>query len=141
MTAVDEESPAGSPSARTLAAHRRLAALGQRLEAFKTRAPRLIAFLRVVYYPFALALVGWFAYQATRKIDVADLHWWPLVGAYVAALVWWASLALGWSALVTDGFEGAPVAAWGRTPGARHPPRGVWGPVARAAAGHGRGGG
>jgi len=138
VTAVDEESPAAGPPSPRTPAHRRLAALLQRLDAFKARAPRLIAFLRVVYYPFALALVGWFAYQATRKIDVAHLHWWPLAGAYVAALVWWASLALGWSALVTGGFEVAPFASWCRTQVARYLPGGFWAPVARATTVHGR---
>jgi len=137
VTAVDEESPT-APSARVLAAHRRLTAAGQRLEALKARAPRLIAFLRVVYYPFALALVGWFAYQATRKIDVADLHWWPLVGAYLTALVWWASLALAWSALVADGYQAAPFASWCRTQVARYVPGGFWAPVARATTVQGR---
>jgi len=139
VTAVDEEpAPAPVGSARARAAHRRLTAVVGRLDALKVRAPRLIAFLRVVYYPFALVLVGWFAYQATRKIDVADLHWGPLVGSYAAALVWWSSLALGWSALVTGRFEAAPFGSWCRTQVARYLPGGFWAPVARATTVQGR---
>jgi hypothetical protein len=137
VTALDEEQ-AGAPSARVQAAHRRFTALTERVEALKARAPRLIAVLRVVYYPFAIALVAWFAYQATRKIDVADLRWWPLAGSYLAALVWWSSLALGWSALVADRFEAGWFASWCRTQVARYLPGGFWAPLARATTVQGR---
>ena len=137
MTAVDEEQ-VSPPSARMQAAHRRFNAATAWLDAVKARAPRLIAVLRVVYYPFALALVAWFAYQATRKIDVGDLRWGPLAGSYLAALVWWCSLALGWSALVADGFEAGWFASWCRTQVARYLPGGFWAPLARATTVRGR---
>ncbi|HET7310962.1 MAG TPA: hypothetical protein VFJ17_06515 [Mycobacteriales bacterium] len=147
MTAVDavEEEQAAPSSARAQAAHRRLTeahrrftAATARIDALKARAPRLIAILRVVYYPFAILLVAWFAYQASRKIDVGDLHWWPLVGSYVAALVWWSALALGWSALVADRFEAGWFASWCRTQVARYLPGGFWAPLARATTVQGR---
>jgi glycosyltransferase 2 family protein len=137
VTAVEEEQPA-APSARVQAAHRRLTALTERLDALKARAPRLIAVLRVVYYPFAIVLVAWFAYQATRRIDVANLRWWPLVGSYLAALVWWSSLALAWSVLVADRFEAGWFASWCRTQVARYLPGGFWAPLARATTVQGR---
>jgi glycosyltransferase 2 family protein len=137
VTAVDDETSA-PPSARAVSARRRMATAAARLDAFKQRAPRLIAFLRVVYYPFALALVGWFAYQATRKIDLATLRWWPLAGSYAAALVWWSCLALAWSVLVSDGYQAAPFASWCRTQVARYLPGGFWAPLARATTVQGR---
>src|SRR5213075_1950058 len=70
--------PAAPASPRMVAAHRRVRAVTTRVDAFTRRAPRLIAFLRVVYYPFALALVGYFAYDAVRKIDLSTIHYLPL---------------------------------------------------------------
>jgi glycosyltransferase 2 family protein len=137
VTAVDEEQTA-APSARVQSVHRRFTAATERIDALKARAPRLIAVLRAIYYPFAIALVAWFAYQATRKIDIADLRWWPLVGSYLTALVWWSSLALGWSALVADGFEARWFASWCRTQVARYLPGGFWAPLARATTVQGR---
>jgi hypothetical protein len=137
VTAVDDKQ-SSPPSARMQAAHRRLTAVSARIDAVKARTPRLLAVLRVVYYPFALALVAWFAYQASRKIDVADLRWWPLAGSYLAALVWWSTLALGWSALVADRFEAGWFASWCRTQVARYLPGGFWAPLARATTVRGR---
>lgn len=111
---------------------RRLKAVAARADDVRQRAPRLIAFLRAVYYPLALGLVAYIGYQASRKIDLASIHYLPLAGSYAAALVWWLSLAFGWSALVTERFTTGPVTAWCRTQVARYLPGGIWAPVARA---------
>lgn len=107
----------------------------QRLQA---RVPRLIAFLRVVYYPIALALVAYIAYDAVKKIDLAKLHYWPLLGSYVFALAWWLCLAFGWSTLTTEKYRAREVSAWCRTQVARYFPGGIWAPVARATTVKGR---
>ena len=109
-----------------------------RAAALKARAPRVIAVLRLVYYPLALALVAFMGYQAVRRIDLSTIHYWPLLGSYLSALVWWATLALGWSALVADRFEAAWFGSWCRTQVARYLPGGFWAPLARATTVQGR---
>jgi hypothetical protein len=71
-------------------------------------------------------------YEAARDIDFSRLHYWPLVFAYGAALVWWVCLSLGWASLVADGNPLPAVASWCRTQVARYVPGGVWAVVARA---------
>jgi uncharacterized membrane protein YbhN (UPF0104 family) len=105
---------------------------------WQARAPRVIAFLRIVYYPIALAIVGYIAYSAMQEIPANSLHYWPLVGAYVFALGWWFCLALGWSTLTTEKFQIGPVSTWCRTQVARYFPGGFWAPVARATTVSGR---
>ena len=105
---------------------------------WQMRAPRVIAVLRVLYYPLALAIVGYIAYTAVEDIPPGSLRYAPLVGAYFFALVWWICLALGWSALTTEKLDIGPVSTWCRTQVARYFPGGLWAPVARATTVQGR---
>lgn len=107
----------------------------KRLEA---RAPRVIGFLRAVFYPCALALVGYMGYRAARETDLSQVHYWPLAFAVGAALVWWVALALGWAWLVDDGDPRVAVASWCKTQVARYMPGGIWQLVARATTVRGR---
>lgn len=107
-------------------------------QAVPARAPRLIAVLRAVYYPFALLLVAYIGYQALRKIDLSTVRWGPMVASYFFALIWWICLAMGWSALTTEGYHAGPMRAWCKTQVVRYVPGGFWAPVARATTVHGR---
>jgi hypothetical protein len=94
--------------------------------------------LRALFYPCALALVGFMGFRAARATDLGSLHYVWLVLAYFAALVWWCCLAFGWASLVGDGSPWAPVRAWCQTQVARYMPGGIWAVVARATTVHGR---
>ena len=118
-------------------AHRRALGLHAAFKRFEARAPQLIAIARALFYPCALALVGFMGYQAARDTDFATLHYWPLVGALGVALVWWICLSLGWASLV-GGSRRVAMAAWCRTQVARYLPGGIWAVVARATTVHGR---
>jgi hypothetical protein len=96
------------------------------------------ALLRAVFYPCALLLVGYMGYRAFQDTDFSTLHLWPLAAAYVAALVWWTCLALGWASLAGDGSVRAAMATWCSTQVARYLPGGVFHVVARATTVQGR---
>lgn len=119
-------------------AHRRARPLLERARTLQGRVPRLIAFLRIVYYPVALALVAYFGYSAAKKIDFSQVRYLPLAFSYVFALIWWTGMALGWSALITGRYEFGPLGNWCRTQVARYVPGGFWAPVARATTVQGR---
>lgn len=102
------------------------------------RAPRLVAFARVVYLPLALALVGYMGYRAGRKVDLGSIRIWALVLAYLAALVWWLCLGAGWSTLITERVEQEPFVAWCKTQVTRYLPGGIWAPLTRATTVRGR---
>lgn len=104
----------------------------QQAEALRTRAPRLIAILRIVYLPLAIAVVAYMGSRALDKVDLSSLRVWALVVAFGAALIWWLSLGLGWSTLITERFERAPFEAWCKTQATRYLPGGIWAPVTRA---------
>jgi uncharacterized membrane protein YbhN (UPF0104 family) len=114
---------------------RAFVALGQRVE---KKAPRAIAYLRAVYYPLALLLVGYMGFKAAQEAELAEVRWGALVAAVFAALLWWVCLARGWASLVTDGSPQAVMATWCRTQVARYLPGGIWHVAARAATVDGR---
>ena len=120
------------------AAHERMQTLQATLKRWEARAPQVVAVLRGLFYPCALALVGFMGYRAARDTNLSALHYWPLLGAYAVALVWWMCLALGWASLVSDGDSRAAVASWCRTQVARYMPGGIWAVVARATTVQGR---
>ncbi|MGZ4499916.1 MAG: hypothetical protein ACXVXD_05725 [Nocardioidaceae bacterium] len=132
--------PAPDGRAERLAglAHARLHRLRATARRWEARAPQAVAVIRVLFYPCALALVGFMGYQAARATDFSSLHYWPLLGAFAAALVWWLCLALGWASLVSDGHPRSAVASWCRTQVARYLPGGIWAVVARATTVQGR---
>jgi glycosyltransferase 2 family protein len=124
----------------------RLVAYGHRLwqrcetalRDLERRAPRVIAFLRVIYLPFALVLIGYYAYRSYSQIDLSTIRIWPLVIAFFSALVWWVALGCGWSTLITERIEWGLVRAWCQTQVARYLPGGIWAPIARATTVQGR---
>jgi hypothetical protein len=106
--------------------------------ALRQRVPRLIAILRVVYYPAALALVVWMGVEAAHGLQQERVNWAAVVGSFLTALVWWLTLAYGWANLVTERFDHAQVAGWCRTQVARYLPGGIWAPLARSTIVRGR---
>jgi hypothetical protein len=140
-TAVRPRVPA-APHGRTERLARRAHAVavslretGRRWEA---RAPRVIAVLRAVFYPCAIALVTFMGWRAAQDVDLAHIHYVPLVAAFGAALVWWLALAFGWAALLDDGHSGRAMSSWCRTQVARYLPGGIWAVAARATTVQGR---
>ena len=127
-----------APHSRLHRLHRLADRLIAKAKAFQTRAPRLIAILRIGYYPLALALVAYIAVDAFSQIPLDTIRVWPLIGSYFAALVWWLCLAFGWSMLITEKIQPRQVSAWCRTQVARYFPGGIWAPVARATTVEGR---
>lgn len=128
----------GSTHRSLLRGHRLWVRSSARLRQWQQRVPRLVALLRLVYVPLALVLIGYIGYDAAQRVDISGFRILPLLFAFAAALVWWLSLAVGWSALVTEGVHRAPVVAWCKTQVARYLPGGIWAPVARAATVSGR---
>jgi glycosyltransferase 2 family protein len=128
---------AGRPD-RLAQAHRAVDRVAGWLQALERRLPRAVAVARVIYLPLALLLVGYIGYDAARKIDLGHIRVWVLVVAYLAALVWWVSLAVGWSTLISERIQLAPMRAWCKTQVARYLPGGIWAPVARATTVRGR---
>jgi hypothetical protein len=134
----DGRNPQGRLERLARATHRRLHSAHLALKRVEARAPQAIAVLRALFYPCALLLVGFMGYEAARDTDFASLHYWPLVAAYLVALVWWMCLALGWASLVSTGSPWGAVASWCRTQVARYMPGGIWAVVARATTVQGR---
>jgi hypothetical protein len=132
--------PPADPAARTTAAraHDLVMRVVARLDRFKTRAPKVIAVLRIIYLPIAIGLVAYIGWRAGRKIDFSTVRVWALVLAYLAALVWWIALALGWSTLITERFHRAQFDAWCKTQVTRYLPGGIWAPLTRATTVQGR---
>ncbi|HTR70257.1 MAG TPA: hypothetical protein VMH41_08510 [Mycobacteriales bacterium] len=108
------------------------------LRDLKQRAPFIIAVLRMTYLPLAILLVGYYGYRSYSKIDLSTIRGWPLVLSLFTALVWWVALACGWSTLITERLERAPIRAWCQTQVARYLPGGIWAPLARATTVQGR---
>jgi hypothetical protein len=108
------------------------------LQEWQRRAPRVIAVLRIIYLPLALALVGYIGYDAASKVNLSTVRIWPLVLAYGTSLVWWLALAFGWSTLITERVHRAPVTSWCKTQVTRYLPGGFWAPVTRATTVQGR---
>jgi glycosyltransferase 2 family protein len=115
-----------------LRTHRLLMRLNARSQAFQQRAPRIVAVLRIIYLPFALALVAYIGYEAERRVNISTIRILPLVLAYLTSLVWWVALAFGWSTLITERIHLPPVRAWCKTQVTRYLPGGIWAPITRA---------
>ncbi len=107
-------------------------------DGLRRRVPRLVAALRIVYYPAALALVAWMGVKAARGLELDQVNWAAVAGSFLAALVWWLTLAYGWANLVTERFDHAQVGRWSRTQVARYLPGGIWAPLARSTIVQGR---
>jgi glycosyltransferase 2 family protein len=107
------------------------------VDALRRRVPRLVAVLRVVYYPAAIALVAWMGVDAARGLE-QQVNWAAVVGCFVATLVWWLALAYSWANLVTERFDHDQVGRWCRTQVTRYLPGGIWAPLARSTLVHGR---
>jgi uncharacterized membrane protein YbhN (UPF0104 family) len=98
----------------------------------------LVAAVRVVFYPGAIALVAYMGWRGAQEVDLAHLRYLPLVLALGAALVWWVALALGWACLLDDGRWAGDMGSWCRTQVARYLPGGIWAVAARATTVRGR---
>ena len=133
----DGHPPPGRFEALARSTHAWSLRLRDGLRRWEARAPRVVGVLRTLLYPCLIALVAFMGVQAARKTDLSSLHYWPLVVAYGAALVWWVSLSLGWASLVGGDVRGA-MGSWCRTQVARYLPGGVWAVVARATTVQGR---
>jgi hypothetical protein len=107
-------------------------------DGLRRRVPRLVAVLRIVYYPAALALVAWMGVKAARGLELDRVNWAAVVGSFLTALAWWLTQAYGWANLVTERFDHAQVGKWCRTQVARYLPGGVWAPLARTTIVQGR---
>lgn len=118
--------------------HRRFVRLQEARRRWEARAPRLIRAIRAVFYPCAIALVTYMGWRGAQDVDLAHLHYLPLVLAVGAALVWWVALAFGWACLLDDGRWGSHMASWCRTQVARYLPGGIWAVAARATTVKGR---
>jgi glycosyltransferase 2 family protein len=105
--------------------------------ALRGRVPRLVAVLRVVYYPAAIALVAWMGVDAARGLE-QQVNWAAVAGCFVAALVWWLTQAYSWANLVTERFDHDQVGRWCRTQVTRYLPGGIWAPLARSTLVRGR---
>jgi glycosyltransferase 2 family protein len=105
--------------------------------ALRGRVPRLVAVLRVVYYPAAIALVAWMGIDAARGLE-QRVNWAAVAGCFVAALVWWLTQAYSWANLVTERFDHDQVGRWCRTQVTRYLPGGIWAPLARSTLVRGR---
>jgi glycosyltransferase 2 family protein len=103
-----------------------------RLQLWKMSAPRIVAVMRIIYLPLALALVAYIGYDAAQDVDLSTIRVWPLVAAYACALLWWLALGSGWSTLISEHVQLPAVTAWCKTQVARYLPGGIWAPVARA---------
>jgi len=107
------------------------------VNALRGRVPRLVAVLRVVYYPAAIALVAWMGVDAARGLE-QKVNWAAVAGCLVAALVWWLTQAYSWANLVTERFDHDQVGRWCRTQVTRYLPGGIWAPLARSTLVRGR---
>lgn len=135
------EPPPETPPAKPgllLRTHRLWVRLSERSREWQERVPRVVAVIRIVYLPFALLLVAYIGYKAASQIDLSTIRIWPLVAAYVTSLVWWLTLAFGWSTLITERVHLTPVKAWCKTQVTRYLPGGIWAPLARATTVQGR---
>jgi hypothetical protein len=141
LTRTDLELPPEAPSTTQrllVRGHQLWLRLNERSRDWQERLPRVVAVIRVIYLPLALLLVGYIGYKAANKIDISTVRIWPLVLAYVAALIWWVALACGWSTLITERVHITPVRAWCKTQVTRYLPGGIWAPLARATTVQGR---
>jgi hypothetical protein len=112
--------------------------LNERSQEWQARLPRVVAVIRIIYLPLALLLVGYIGYKAANQVDISTIRIWPLVLGYFSALIWWVSLACGWSTLITERVHLTPFRAWCKTQVTRYLPGGIWAPLARATTVQGR---
>lgn len=132
------DSPPNLERSRAEVWHERALRLSTAAGSLRRRVPRLVAALRVVYYPAALALLVWIGVRASHRLDLDRVNWVAVAGSFLAALVWWLAMAYGWANLVTERFDHAQVAGWCRTQVARYLPGGIWAPLARSTIVRGR---
>lgn len=137
MKAAEQPRPATPPPGRAEVWHGRAMRAYALGDGLRRRAPRLVAVLRVVYYPAAIALVAWMGVDAARGLE-QKVNWAAVAGCFVAALVWWLSQAYSWANLVSERFDHDQVGPWCRTQVTRYLPGGIWAPLARTTLVRGR---
>jgi hypothetical protein len=129
--------PAAPAAGRAVVWHGRAMRAYALVDALRRRAPRLVAVLRVVYYPAAIALVAWMGVDAARGLE-QQVNWAAVAGCSLAALVWWLAQAYSWANLISERFDHDQVGRWCRTQVTRYLPGGIWAPLARSTLVHGR---
>jgi glycosyltransferase 2 family protein len=137
VKAAERPGPDAPAPGRVLAWHGRAMRAWSLVDAVRRRVPRLVAVLRVVYYPAAIALVAWMGVDAARGLE-QQVNWVAVAGCLVAALVWWLTQAYSWANLVSERFDHDQVGRWCRTQVTRYLPGGIWAPLARSTLVHGR---
>jgi hypothetical protein len=137
VKAVGEPRPAAAAPGRAAVLRQHALRASTLVDAVRRRAPRLLAVLRVVYYPAAIALVAWMGVDAARGLE-QRVNWAAVAGCFLAALVWWLTQAYSWANLVTERFDHDQVGKWCRTQVTRYLPGGIWAPLARSTIVRGR---
>ena len=134
---VEQPRPAAPAPGRAAVWHQHAMRAYTLVAALRGRVPRLVAVIRVVYYPAALALVAWMGVDAARSLE-QRVNWAAVAGSFLAALVWWLSQAYSWANLVSERFDHEQVGRWCRTQVTRYLPGGIWAPLARSTIVRGR---
>lgn len=137
MKAAEEPRPAAPTPGWAVVWHGRAMRLYTLLGALRQRVPRLVAVVRVVYYPAAIVLVAWMGVDAARSLE-QRVNWAAVAASFMAALVWWLTQAYSWANLVTERFDHDQVGRWCRTQVTRYLPGGIWAPLARSTLVRGR---
>jgi hypothetical protein len=137
VKAVGESRPAAAAPGRAAVWRQHAMRASTLVDPLRRRVPQLLAVLRVVYYPAAVALVAWMGLEAARGLE-QRVNWVAVAGSFLAGLVWWLTQAYGWANLVTERFDHDQVGKWCRTQVTRYLPGGVWAPLARSTIVRGR---
>jgi hypothetical protein len=137
VKAAERPQPDAPAPGWALAWHGRAVRAHALVAALRGRVPRLVAVLRVVYYPAAVALVAWMGIDAARGLE-QQVNWAAVAGSILAAVLWWLAQAYSWANLVSERFEHDQVGRWCRTQVTRYLPGGIWAPLARSTLVHGR---
>jgi glycosyltransferase 2 family protein len=137
VKAAEQPRPATPPPGRAVVWHGRAMRAYALVDGLRRRVPRLVAVLRVVWYPAAIVLVAWMGIDAARGLE-QQVNWAAVAGCLVASLVWWLSQAYSWANLVSERFDHDQVGRWCRTQVTRYLPGGIWAPLARTTLVRGR---
>jgi hypothetical protein len=137
VKAVGESRPAAAAPGRAAVWRQHAMRASTLVDPLRRRVPQLLAVLRVVYYPAAVALVAWMGLEAARGLE-QRVNWVAVAGSFLAGLVWWLTQAYGWANLVSERFDHDQVGKWCRTQVTRYLPGGVWAPLARSTIVRGR---
>jgi hypothetical protein len=137
VKAAEQPRPDAPAHGRAVVWHGRAMRAYGLVDGLRRRVPRLVAVLRIIWYPAAIALVAWMGVDAARGLE-QKVNWAAVAGCFVAALVWWLIQAYSWANLVSERFDHDQVGRWCRTQVTRYLPGGIWAPLARSTLVRGR---